>query len=1016
MGDKNQETRSFKREPVTDLPKRIGDYELIREIGRGGMGVIYLARQIDLDRLCAVKMLCSAEADSAEYRQRLLVEARSAASLDHPNIVGIYEAGELDGSLFFSMEFVDGQNLLDVSRARLLPPREIAGWMHRTALAIHYAHERGVLHRDLKPANVIIDHRNEPQITDFGLAKSDRFSSAFNEEEFVTGTPGFMAPEQISDQFGPCSAKTDVFGLGAVLYYLLTDRPPFSGQTPKDTLRAVLQRDPIRPRELRPGIPLDLETVALKCLEKDPAKRYANANELADELDRFLKDEPIHARPISRIERVWRWGRRRPALTAFAVATLLLLLAVAIGSPIAAFRINRERQAAEDNRVRAEASEQATRRNLYAADMALAFQALEGGNFLEARRLADRYEPKPGQTDLRGWEWNHLKAATKPDFLKQVGATGSDALVARWVDDGRRIAISDMKGFLTVWNVDSGAKIAERHLNPLAGVYFENTRDPATLIASVFPVEETNSVIHFLDAVTLETKRSFKVGVGVMGLRLSEDGARVWAASFTRITAWDAATGAELVRIPLSRAARSRAVAFSPDGRIAAVNNDDASIEVIPLDAPGKKIVLKGHEARPIFGTPVWDISFSPDGRHLASSGNDGTIRLWETATGKALNVLRGHRDMVTGVEFSPDGNLLASCGRDFVMKLWDWARGSEVASLRGDGGVQWEIGFTRDGSRLYTAESHGGIRLWPTNSSESIRKTYKAPEAYSSAELMGDRRHFMARSQSMTSWDVFELGTRKKIYSDVYGTNFYWTDIAMPAKGDPMRADLTTDERLVFTNLRTGIRREAMGKPASDRSGFRFGPLSPDGSLFVVINRGGTGQVWNTRSGELITGFKASFGYPQISPDNRWTFVGGYDGEMLLIDNVAGKPRPMEARHPKLVAMAFDAGGGKMATAGFDGDLKVWETATGKLIGNFSSRASGLTSIAFSPEGSRVLAGNIEGEVILWDVGTQRQVAVFSTANAAVGALAFFEDGSLAAVTQAGIFTFSAPQTSSLK
>ena len=362
------------------LPRSFGDYELLEEIARGGMGIVYKARQASLDRIVAVKMLLFGQYASEEFVHRFRIEASAAASLQHPNIVAIHEVGVHQGQHYFAMDFVDGQNLTQFVRNQPLPAKRAAGYVKTIAEAIQFAHQRRVLHRDLKPANVMIDSNDQPRITDFGLAKKLAEDSDLTVTGQVLGSPNYMPPEQASAQRGQIGPPSDVYSMGAILYHALTARPPFVGETLADTLQQVLHTEPVAPRLLNPAVPRDLETICLKCLEKETTKRYGTAQELADEVARFLRDEPIQARPVTRTERVWRWCGRNPLMASLGAATLLLLLAVAIGGPIAAVRINSERRRAEQN--------------LYASDMNLAFKSLEANNRGRVLALLKKTRPR----------------------------------------------------------------------------------------------------------------------------------------------------------------------------------------------------------------------------------------------------------------------------------------------------------------------------------------------------------------------------------------------------------------------------------------------------------------------------------------------------------------------------------------------------------------------------------------------------------------------------------------------
>ncbi len=301
-----------------------GDYEILREIARGGMGVVFLARQVSLNRPVAVKMILAGQlADEADVR-RFYTEAEAAANLDHPGIVPIHEVGQHQGQHYFSMGFVDGPSLAQRLAEGPIPPREAAELMARVAEAIAYAHRSGLIHRDIKPGNILLDRDGSPRITDFGLAKKVEGDSALTASGQVMGTPSYMPPEQAGGQGAAAGPEADVYAIGATLYALATGRPPFQAATPTDTILQVIHQEPVPPRRLNPGIPRDLETICLKCLEKDPARRYATAEALVGELRRFLAGKPILARPVGLLERAWRWSRRNRLAAALITVVALL--------------------------------------------------------------------------------------------------------------------------------------------------------------------------------------------------------------------------------------------------------------------------------------------------------------------------------------------------------------------------------------------------------------------------------------------------------------------------------------------------------------------------------------------------------------------------------------------------------------------------------------------------------------------------------------------------------------------
>src|SRR5262245_27687067 len=439
---------SNEAEPASEQPSAarvFGDYELLDEIARGGMGVVYRARQRRLGRTVAVKLIVGGELATREFVHRFRAEAAAAAALQHPNIVAIHDVGVHEWNHFFSMDYVEGQNLAQLVGNRPLAAQKAAHYMKLIAEAIYNAHEQGILHRDLKPSNVLVDAAtDQPRVTDFGLAKWLAGESSLTLTGQVLGSPHFMPPEQANAQRGKVDRRSDVFGLGGILYFLLTARPPFQGDSLETTLGQVLNVEPVSPRLLNPAVPRDLETICLKCLTKEPGRRYPTARAMGEDLSRFLNAESILARPTTRLERTWRWCRRKPAFAGLLATAAVLLLTLAIGSPIVALRIQHARQIAEAN--------------LYGADLNMVQTALADADLVHARELLDRHRPAPGQRDPRrdprGFEWRYLWNLCQGDEKFGFEPLIKDPRRVVLSHDGRLLAAGAQSGKLSVvWNL-----------------------------------------------------------------------------------------------------------------------------------------------------------------------------------------------------------------------------------------------------------------------------------------------------------------------------------------------------------------------------------------------------------------------------------------------------------------------------------------------------------------------------------------------------------------------------------
>lgn len=942
-------------ETVPDAGKRwIGPYVLLEEIARGGMGIVHRARERDLGRIVALKLLRGAEWVSGDSLERFRNEARAAAALLHPNIVPVYAFGDDGGNWYIAMRLIEGGSLADWIRRELertearARHRQAATILRKLAEATHHAHQHGVLHRDLKPENVLMDASGEPFLTDFGLARLADADARITRTLTSLGTPAYVAPEVASGGSAEATVLSDVYGLGAIFYELLTGRPPFEGSTPLEVLRRVADGDVRPPSSLHAQVDRDLETICLKAIAKDPAGRYDSCAALAQDLGRWLAGQPIEARPVGSLERAAKWVRRRPVLATLTALLAFSILVITVGS----WQVSRNlRNVGEQQR-----------RSIVALNVDTANQRItEGDSAASLPYQVDSLRLEAGHPDAERMHRIRM-GLTLRDMprLRLLWRHASAANSAAFNHDGQLVLSAGEDGTARIGRVDGqGAPLLLKHPKPVVHALFS----------------PDNRFV----------------------LTLGKDGfARCWGATdgSLRFPAWPITTG--LYKLPLSPSA-----SFSPDGtRI--------------LSISGSQLELRNPENGTLLQPPLklqataLYASFSPGGGRIVCSLANGRVQVWEpTATGMELLADHRHPSGVAMAEISTSGRSVASVGVDAIGQVWEAETGTLVGEpFRHEGRHRiTQTTFSPVDDRFLTMCFDNTVRLWDGASGRMIAREISHPNGITMARWDRSGNRIVTASFDGTArvWDA----TTATLHHPLLHHASYVTDAMFSPSGEQVvTAAQDGGIRLWSLHSSTNLTQRLAERPVS------LSFFSQDGTRLALTTGGENLQIHSLRTGtqqdvlRLEHGGGGNILQGAFDPTGRFVATATHDGRLHLWEAVSGLPAtPAQTIGGTVASMAFNTSGDRivvLATArNSQRIVSVWSTPALSRISTTPPLGMNVTGARFHPHDNRILTTESHGGIRFWNSETGTASEPMIPGNYAVSEASFSPDGQWFAIAE---------------